>query len=97
MAEKYPDTRLKLYRNDENGDTEFNPYKSCVDVQLKAWNCEVIWARSEGQYDDTFQRSWMVHNTPGPHCLGGVSPFTTGRCFSDEKRKAYRCGRFRLC
>ncbi len=74
MAEKYPDTRLKLYRNDENGDTEFNPYKSCVDVQLKAWNCEVIWARSEGQYDDTFQRSWMVHNTPGPHCLGGVSP-----------------------
>ena len=45
-----------------------------MDVQLKAWNCEVIWARSEGQYDDTFQRSWMVHNTPGPHCLGGVSP-----------------------
>lgn len=74
MAEKNPSTRLKLYRNDENGDSEFNPYKSCVDVQLKPWNCEVIWARSEGQNDDTFQRAWMVHNTPAPVCLGGVGP-----------------------
>ena len=24
------------------------------------------------------------------------SYFTTGRCFSDEERKAHRCGRFRL-
>ena len=74
LAETKPETRLKLYKNNENGDTEFNPYKSCVDVQLKAWNCEIIWGQSEAQTDPTFIRAWNVHTVPGPKCMGVVAP-----------------------
>ncbi|WP_106828494.1 RagB/SusD family nutrient uptake outer membrane protein [Parabacteroides pacaensis] len=68
ISEQYPEANLKLYRNDENGDGEFNPYKSCVDVHLKNWNCEVIFARTQGGNT----QAWMIHTFPGPKTLGGV-------------------------
>ncbi len=42
----------------------------------------------QGQYDDTFQRSWMVHNNTRPQLFGrSKSYFTTGRCFSMKNGK----------
>jgi hypothetical protein len=68
LAEKNPDANLKLYKNNENGDAEFNPYKSLVDVQLKEWNCEDIF----GRYNAYNTEAWMIHTSPGPNNLGGV-------------------------
>lgn len=70
-AENNPDAKLRLYKNNENGDgTQFNPYKSCVDVHVKLWNCEVIFGRTY----NANPTSWMVHASPGPNNLGGVAP-----------------------
>lgn len=69
ISEQHPEANLRLYRNDENGDAVFNPYKSCVDVQLVNWNSEVIFARSESENT----QAWMVHAFPGPKTLGGVA------------------------
>ena len=68
ISEQHPDANLRLYRNNENGDGEFNPYKSCVDVHLINWNCEIIFARSESSNT----QAWMIHCFPGPKTLGGV-------------------------
>lgn len=71
IAEQRPDVKLRLYRNDvDGGDKTFNPYKSCVDVQLKVWNPEIIWART----NTWGLQAWMIHCVPGPSCLGGVGP-----------------------
>ena len=43
-AENSSEVRIALYRNDENGDGTFNPYKSVRNVHLEKWNCEVLWA-----------------------------------------------------
>lgn len=68
IADKNPSI-LHLYKNTtDGGDAVFNPYKSCVDVQLKRWNREMIFARSRGNS----LRGWMIHASPGPSCLGGV-------------------------
>jgi hypothetical protein len=66
-----PSAGVKLYRNDENGDGTFNPYKSVRDITLKAWNCEIIFGRSEAL---SVQNAWDVHASPGPNNLGGVGP-----------------------
>ena len=60
---------VKLYKNNENGDGAFNPYKSVRDVLLKNWNTEVIFGRAA--FD---QNAWQVHTSPGPNNLGGVGP-----------------------
>lgn len=70
ISETQPEARLKLYKNNENGGTVFNPYKSVVDVQLIKWNCEIIW----GAYGTGQTQAWMIHTSPGPNNLGGVGP-----------------------
>lgn len=60
---------VKLYRNDENGDGAFSPFKSVRDVTLKNWNCEIIFGRPNFN-----QNGWEVHSSPGPNNLGGVGP-----------------------
>ncbi|WP_080902974.1 RagB/SusD family nutrient uptake outer membrane protein [Parabacteroides sp. Marseille-P3160] len=70
ISEQNPEAKLRLYKNNENGDDEFNPYKSYVDVQLIKWNCEIIW----GAYGNYNTEAWMIHTTPGPKTLGGVGP-----------------------
>lgn len=73
IAEKYPEAQLRLYKNNEHGDEAFNPYKSLVDVQLKSWNCEVIFGRY-GRGGESETNAWMVHSSPSPNNLGGVGP-----------------------
>lgn len=68
ISEQRPECRLRLYRNDEQEGGTFNPYKSCVDVHLKAWNEEIIWARTH----TSSLTAWQIHTFPGPKCLGGV-------------------------
>ncbi|MGX5819945.1 RagB/SusD family nutrient uptake outer membrane protein [Chitinophaga lutea] len=69
-AESNPETNIRLYKNNENGDgTAFNPYKSVRDLHIKRWNCEIIWGRAG--YNPT---GWEVHVSPGPNNLGGVGP-----------------------
>lgn len=71
MAENNPDAGLKLYKNHENGEGDiFNPYKSYAYANLKNWNCEVIFGRT----NQTMHTSWMIHTSPGPNNLGGVGP-----------------------
>ena len=62
--------KVHLYKNNIDGDTKeaFNPYKSYVDVQLKAWNPEILWARIHSSGTE----AWMIHTAPGPKNLGGV-------------------------
>ena len=70
ISEQHPEANLRLYKNNENGDgTSFNPYKSLIDVQLKPWNCEIIFGRTNSDMMD-----WMIHCSPGPKNLGGVGP-----------------------
>lgn len=61
---------IKLYKNNENGDgVSFNAYKSVRDVNLKPWNCEVIFGRAKA-----YAGGWDIHASPGPNNLGGVGP-----------------------
>ncbi|MDP4207108.1 MAG: RagB/SusD family nutrient uptake outer membrane protein, partial [Bacteroidota bacterium] len=60
---------IKLYRNDENADGAFSPYKSYRDVMLKNWNCEIIFGIPNFSIN-----AWEVHASPGPNNLGGVGP-----------------------
>lgn len=70
ISENNPESRLRLYKNSEEGGESFNPYKSLVDVHLKKWNSEIIFAASgEGN-----TQAWMIHSSPGPNNLGGVGP-----------------------
>lgn len=72
ISENNPEAKLRLYRNDENGDNVFNPYKSVQDAIIKLWNCEWIWGRTtEG---GCFNQAWMIHAAPSPNNLGGVGP-----------------------
>lgn len=70
IAETMPDAQVKLYKNSENGGGTFNPYKSLVDVQLKVWNSEIIFGRSD--MSNTY--AWQIHSFPGPRNLGGIGP-----------------------
>ncbi len=70
IAETQPDANLRLYKNSEQEGGKFNPYKSLVDVQLKAWNCEIIF----GRYGQGNTEAWMVHASPSPNNLGGIGP-----------------------
>lgn len=71
IAEQTPSANLGLYKNTDDGDKEFNPYKSLVDLHLKKWNKEQIFAsiNNLGNY-----QAWAIHCTPGPKTLGGVGP-----------------------
>src|SRR5690606_27065361 len=70
ISENNPESRLRLYKNSEGGGESFNPYKSLVDVHLKKWNSEIIFAAAgEGN-----TQAWMIHTSPGPNNLGGVGP-----------------------
>ncbi len=60
---------VKLYRNEEDGDGEVNPYKSVRDVMLVNWNKEIIFGRAGFN-----QNGWQVHCSPSPNNLGGVGP-----------------------
>lgn len=70
ISENEPTARLRLYKNNEDEGGEFNPYKSCVDVHLKKWNSEVIFAATGSGNTE----AWMIHTSPGPNNLGGVGP-----------------------
>lgn len=70
IAENEPAANLRLYKNNEQEGGTFNPYKSLVDVQIKPWNCEVIF----GRYGNYHTEAWMIHTSPGPNSLGGVGP-----------------------
>ncbi|MGI6048311.1 MAG: RagB/SusD family nutrient uptake outer membrane protein [Petrimonas sp.] len=70
ISETQPDANLRLYKNNEQEGGAFNPYKSLVDVQIKAWNCEVIF----GRYGNYHTEAWMIHTSPSPNNLGGVGP-----------------------
>ncbi len=71
ISENNPEANLRLYKNSQDGDGEFNPYKSVVDVQLKKWNSEIIFASIS---DLGNAEAWMIHTTPGPKTLGGMGP-----------------------
>ena len=60
IAENEPAANLRLYKNNEQEGGTFNPYKSLVDVQIKPWNCEVIF----GRYGDYHTEAWMIHTSP---------------------------------
>lgn len=68
QVENRPELGIKLYRNDENGDAVFNPYISVRDVQLKKWNCEVIWAGTKND-PNNFEK----HSAPRPGGWCGVA------------------------
>jgi hypothetical protein len=69
LAESNPSANVRLYKNNENGDGVFSAYKSVRDVQIKRWNSEIIWGRSE-----FYASGWEIHTSPGPNNLGGVGP-----------------------
>lgn len=71
IAETVPSANLRLYKNTDDGDDNFSPYKSLVDLHLKKWNSEQIFASITelGNYT-----AWAIHCTPGPKTLGGVGP-----------------------
>ncbi|HAE42132.1 MAG TPA: RagB/SusD family nutrient uptake outer membrane protein, partial [Clostridiales bacterium] len=72
ISENQPEANLRLYKNNEDGGGDFNPYKSLVDLHVKKWNSEVIF----GKYA-IYQgppHSWMIHSSPGPNNLGGNAP-----------------------
>lgn len=60
---------IRLYRNEENGDATFNPFKSVRDVQLKKWNCEIIWGTGS-----TDPNNLERHCTPRPGGWSGLGP-----------------------
>jgi hypothetical protein len=60
---------IKLYRNDENGDAAFNPFKSVQDVHLEKWNCEYLWGTTSQNFDNL-----EIHATPRPNCWNGLAP-----------------------
>ncbi len=60
---------IKLYKNNENGDPTFNPYKSVRDLHLVKWNSEVLWATTKGDIDGLEK-----HVTPRPGGWNGVGP-----------------------
>lgn len=69
IAENNPATKLRLYKNNEQGDGAiFNPYKSVQNVFLVKWNCEIIFGRVRDM------APWEQHAAPGPYNLGGVAP-----------------------
>ncbi|MFT3902402.1 MAG: RagB/SusD family nutrient uptake outer membrane protein [Niabella sp.] len=61
--------KIALYRNDENGDAIFNPYKSVRDLHLVKWNSEVLWGSAKTTTDDLER-----HMTPRPGGWNGIGP-----------------------
>lgn len=60
---------IKLYKNNENGDAVFNPFKSVRDLHLVKWNCEVLWATTNADIDGLEK-----HATPRPGGWNGLGP-----------------------
>lgn len=60
---------VRLYRNDENNDGAFNPFRSVQDVHLVKWNCEYLWGTTKGDFNN-FER----HTTPRPGGYSGLAP-----------------------
>ncbi|PWG80718.1 RagB/SusD family nutrient uptake outer membrane protein [Pararcticibacter amylolyticus] len=63
---------IRLYKNNENGDATFNPYKSVRDVHLAKWNCEVLWGTARGENRDISELE--RHMTPRPGGWNGLGP-----------------------
>ncbi len=61
-------SEVRLYKNNENGDAVFNPYKSVRDVHLEKWNCEILWATTKGDIND-----YEKHATPRPGGWNGMA------------------------
>lgn len=68
-VESKPELGIKLYRNDENGDDEFNPYKSVRDLFLVKWNCETLWSTTKHVTNNIIK-----HCTLYPGGWNGVAP-----------------------
>ena len=68
-AENSSEVRIALYRNDENGDGTFNPYKSVRNVHLEKWNCEVLWAVTKCDAN-----GFEKHACPRPGGWNGMAP-----------------------
>ncbi|MDR1524370.1 MAG: RagB/SusD family nutrient uptake outer membrane protein [Tannerella sp.] len=68
-AENQSGGTIKLYRNDENGDATFNPFKSVQDVHLVKWNCEYLWGMTGNNFNNL-----EIHATPRPNCWNGLAP-----------------------
>jgi hypothetical protein len=60
---------IKLYKNNENGDAVFNPYKSVQDVHLVKWNSEYLWGTTYSSFNDLEK-----HATPRPGGWNGLAP-----------------------
>ena len=60
---------VRLYRNDENGDKVFSPYKSVQDVHLVKWNSEILWATTRSNFNNLEK-----HATPRPGGWNGLAP-----------------------
>ncbi len=60
---------IRLYRNDENNDGAFNPFRSVQDVHLVKWNCECLWGTTKGDF-----RNVERHATPRPGGYSGLAP-----------------------
>ncbi|MEI3458117.1 MAG: RagB/SusD family nutrient uptake outer membrane protein [Bacteroides cellulosilyticus] len=68
-AESSSEVKIRLYRNDENGDATFNPYKSVRNVHLEKWNCEVLWAVTKCDANGLEK-----HACPRPGGWNGIAP-----------------------
>ena len=69
FAEQSTARTIRLYKNNENGDAEFNAYKSVRDVHLVKWNCETLWAVTKADCNE-FER----HTCPRPGGWNGMAP-----------------------
>lgn len=58
---------IRLYKNNENGDAVFSPYKSVQDVHLVKWNSEYLWGTTHTNFDDVER-----HATPRPGGWNGL-------------------------
>ncbi|NDV60111.1 RagB/SusD family nutrient uptake outer membrane protein [Bacteroides sp. 519] len=66
-AETNSSIDVKLYRNSDNGDAVFNPYKSVRDLHLQKWNSEVLWATARINV-----HGFEKHATPRPGGWNGL-------------------------
>lgn len=60
---------VRLYRNDENNDGAFNPFRSVQGVHLVKWNCEYLWGTTKGNFNNVER-----HATPRPGGYSGLAP-----------------------
>lgn len=63
------DYAIRLYRNDENNDGAFNPFRSVQGVHQVKWNCEYLWGTTKGDFNNMER-----HATPRPGGYSGLGP-----------------------